>query len=225
MQVKTISGLSLADTTVTFLLVIFSICFLLLPIDVFGEDTVSHRIEPGMPNSIGSKNALVIYFSRTGNTEAVAMEIANRYQADLKNIKADDYSDDFTGAIRANVDAWNKERISVISPVTIDMTRYKVIFLGSPIWWYRPAVPLWTFVEKNNFQGKSVVLFNTFNSRFKAEYIEEFQALVEEKGGDFIDHIYVRRGRIVSQIDRNELIKQFRKLLKNRESKWIEVIR
>jgi len=116
-------------------------------------------------------------------------------------------------------------RQGCINPEKIDITRYNVIFLGSPIWWYRPAVPLWTFVEKHNLQGKNVILFNTFNSRFKAEYIDEFQKLVEDKGGNYLDHIYVRRGRIYDQIDRNELIKQFRELLKNRESKWIEVLR
>ena len=219
------SELSLADATVTLLLVLLAICILLAPIDTFGEQSISQRVEPGMRNSNSSANALVIYFSRTGNTQAMAMEIASRYQADLKNIKADDYSDDFTGSIKANIDAWNNERISVINPESIDMARYHVIFLGSPIWWYRPAVPLWTFVEKNDFQDKSVVLFNTFNSQFKAEYIEEFQKLVEEKGGDFLDHIYVRRGRIYDQIDRNELIMQVRKLLNDRESKWIEVLR
>jgi len=225
MQGINISESSLAEATVIILLVLLAICILFSPMDTFGEETASHRVEPGMRNNDSSANVLVIYFSRTGNTEAVAMEIANRYQADLTNIKADDYSDDFTGSIKANIDAWNKKRISVISPEAIDMARYKVIFLGSPIWWYRPAVPLWTFVERNNFQGKSVVLFNTFNSRFKAEYIEEFQKLVEEKGGDFLDHIYVRRGRVYDQIDRNELIEQFRKILEDRESKWIEVLR
>lgn len=225
MQGKIISESSLSNATVTFLLVFLTICILFAPIDTFGVQPISQRVEPGMHNSNSSAKALVLYFSRTGNTEAMAMEIAGRYQADLKNIRADDYNNDIAGSIKANIDAWNNERISVINPETIDMARYQVIFLGSPIWWYRPAVPLWTFLEKNNFQGKSVVLFNTFNSRFKAENIEEFQKLVEEKGGEFLDHIYVRRGRVFDQIDRNELIMQVQKLLSDRESKWIEVLR
>ncbi len=218
-------GKSLENTIVTFLLVLVSICVLSSPTATFGEEITNHKVEPGARNNNSSANALVIYFSRTGNTEAVAIEIATRYQADLVNLKADDYDDDLSGSIKANIDAWKNERISVINPEVLDMAPYNIIFLGSPIWWYRPAVPLWTFVEKNNFQGKSIVLFNTFNSRFKAAYIEEFQKLVEKKGGRFLDHIYVRRGRIYDQIDRNELIKQFRILLKNRESKWIEVLR
>ncbi len=148
---------SLTDATVTFLLVLLAVCILFLPIDAFGEEIANHRVEPGMRDNDSSANALVIYFFRTGNTEAIALEIANRYQADLKNIKADDYSDDFTGSIKANIDA--------------------------------------------------------------------FQKLVEEKGGNFLDHIYVRRGRVYDQIGGNELIRQFRKLLEDRESKWIEVLR
>ncbi|MCP4010400.1 MAG: flavodoxin/nitric oxide synthase [Proteobacteria bacterium] len=214
MQEKQRLDLSLAHVNGLFLRVLVTVCVLLGPINTIGAE-----------NSSGMDKALVIYFSRTGNTEAMAREIASRYQADIKNFRADEYSEDFSGSIKANMDAWNEKRVSVIDPETIDLRPYKLIFLGSPIWWYRPAVPLWSFVEKNDFQGKNVVLFNTFNSQFKAENIAKFQALVEQKGGVFLDHIYVRRGRVYNQIDREELLAQVRGLLASRESKWIEVIR
>ena len=72
-------------------------------------------------------------------------------------------------------EAWKEVIITDIKPETIDLSQYNLIFLGSPIWWYRPAVPLWTFVEKNNFKDKIVVLFNTFNSKFKSKYIKSFR--------------------------------------------------
>jgi hypothetical protein len=99
-----------------------------------------------------------------------------------------------------------------------------LIFLGSPIWWYRPAVPLWTFVEKNSFKDKAVVLFNTFNSKFKSEYIKEFIALVKNKEGQFLDHIYVRRGRWYSQLSREKLLEKFNKILDIKEEKYNRVI-
>jgi hypothetical protein len=104
------------------------------------------------------------------------------------------------------------------------MREYQLIFLGSPIWWYQPAVPLWTFVEKNEFHGKQIVLFNTYNSQFKKEYIDEFEQLVTQKGGVFVDHISVRRGRNFNQIDKNELIRQVQQLLIDRENNWIELV-
>ena len=196
---------------------------------LFLEKMLNFRANPALnighlPGGLFQK-ALVIYFSHTGNTEAMAREIAARYQADIKNFRADEYSEDFSGSVKANRDAWNEKRFSVIDPETIDLSPNILIFLGSPIGWYRPAVLLWGFVEKNNFQGKNVILFNTFNSQFKAENIAEFQMLLGQKGGVFLDHICVRRGRVYNQIDREELLTQIRELLANRESKWIEVLR
>jgi hypothetical protein len=75
-------------------------------------------------------------------------------------------------------------------------------------------------VEKNNFQGKAVVLFNTFNSRFKSEQIHEFQQLINTRGGRFLDHLFVRRGRIFNQISGNELIRRIQGLLNTKDINW-----
>jgi len=168
-------------------------------------------------------DALVIYYSRSGNTESMAREIARKFQADIVKIAAKSYTLDFKGWINANIDAWNQNPAD-IDPETIDLSNYSLIILGSPIWYFRPATPLWTFVEKNNFQGRAVALFNTFNSRFKSEEIQEFQELIENKGGRFLDHIYVRRGRIYNQIRGSKLIKNTQELLNTRIDNWRSVI-
>ena len=163
---------------------------------------------------------LVLYYSLSGNTEIMAKAIASRYQADLIEIEGEEYSNDIIGSIRASADAWTEERNSTIDPGIIDLNRYRFIFLGSPIWWYRPAVPLWTFVVKNNFQSQNIILFNTFNSRFKDKHIAEFSDLVKSKGGNLSDHIFIRRGRWYNQLDRNELVEQIQTLIKSKETQW-----
>ncbi len=165
-------------------------------------------------------NILVLYYSFSGNTEIMAKEIAIRYQADLVEILAEEYSDNLSGSILANSDAWNEVRDAAITPQTLDLSSYRIIFLGSPIWWYRPAVPLWAFTEKNNFQGQEVILFNTFNSRFKDNHINKFSDLVQANGGRLNDHIFVRRGRWYDQMDQHELIEGIQKLLKSKENRW-----
>ena len=163
---------------------------------------------------------LVLYYSLTDNTEIMAKAIASRYQADLIEIEAEEYSDDIIGMTRASIDAWTEERNSTIDPGIIDLSRYRSIFLGSPIWWYRPAVPLWTFVVKNSFQSQNIILFNTFNSRFKDKHMDEFSDLVKSKGGNLGDHIFIRRGRWYDQLDQNELVEQIQTLIKSKESQW-----
>ena len=165
----------------------------------------------------------MVVYSYSGNTRAVADEIIKRFKADLVILKAKKY-DGFAGSIKANNDAWNEVKTVEIEPETIDMSQYNLIFLGSPIWWYRPAVPLWAFVDMNQFTNKPVVLFNTFNSKFKSKYIEEFFNLVEKKGGQFLDHIYVRRGRWYAQLSREELLEKFNEILDINEEKYKSLI-
>lgn len=190
---------------------------------LFGKDRTGHESKPYKRDGDLPSDVLVIYHSRTGNTETMAMEIARRFQSDLINIKAEAYSNGFSGLWNAIRDAWN-ELPAVINPEIVDMSKYRLIFLGSPTWWYRPTPPLWTFVEKNNFHGKAVVLFTTFNSSFKVEKIHEFQKWIEKMGGRFIAHIYVRRGRVINQISRDELINEVKKLLDTREDGWRKII-
>jgi len=182
----------------------------------------SHFVSEPYSRDEGAKaKALVLCYSRNGNTEAMAKEIARYHKADLKFIEAESYSRDFKGWYNAFMDAKN-EIETIINPGTIDMSSYDLVFLGSPIWLFRPAPPLWTFVSNNDFTSKSVVLFNTFNSRFKQENIDEFRDLVTSKGGRLIDHIYIRRGRATPfQKDGNDVIIETRKLLK--KVRWDKV--
>jgi flavodoxin len=190
---------------------------------LFGKDRTDHKNKPYQRDGGLPSDVVVIYHSRTGNTETMAMEIARRFQTDLIEIKADAYSNDFGGWWNAGRDSWY-ERPAVIKPEKVDMRKYKLIFLGSPIWLYRPTPPLWTFVKENNFDGKAVVLFNTFNSRFKVEKIHEFQRWLEKMGGRFMAHVYVRRGRWINQMSRDELISEAKKLLDTGENTWRKII-
>ncbi len=156
---------------------------------------------------------LVVYFSRSGNTELMAMEIAKHYQASFVHLEAEDYRIGFRGWINAFKDSQTQH--AVITPEKVDLSQYDTLFIGSPIWWYSPAPPVWQFVENNDFTGKNVVLFNTFNSRFKQEYINEFKAKVETKKGHFVKHIYVKRERMTRQISTEILLEQVRKKLDN----------
>lgn len=99
----------------------------------------------------------------------MAREIARKFNADIVRIKAEKYTLDYRGWRNANNDADDKVTTTDIKPVIINMSEYRLVFLGSPILWYRPAPPLWMFVEKNDFKDKNVILFNIFNSRFKSE--------------------------------------------------------
>ncbi len=185
----------------------------------YWKDVTYRHSQPYTREAEGPADVLVVYFSRSGHTENMAREIARTFQADIRHLEAQAYSLDLRGWKNAARDAQYHTE-SPISPATIDMTPYRLIFIGSPIWLFRPAPPLWTFVRNTDFQGKPVVLFNTFNSRFKPDYLAEFQALIEASHGRYLDHIYVRRGRIYWQKSSQAVLRETRELLDKREELW-----
>lgn len=171
----------------------------------FRRNAVLADYEPG--TSLDSK-VLVVYFSRSNNTELMAMEIAKHYDANLVRLYADKYRIGFRGWINSLNDAQTKH--AAITPERIDVSQYETIFIGSPIWWYSPAPPAWQFINNNDIADKNIVLFNTFNSKFKQEYIDDFKTKTEEKGGVFVKHIFVKRERMGQQINTEILLEKVR---------------
>ena len=163
------------------------------------------RAEPG-------PRVAVIYYSRSGATDVMAREIVKHFGATEIRIKAP-YYDGTGGFVRANREAWTEVENVEIQHEPVDLSEYDLVFLGSPIWWFRPAVPLIAFAKRNPFHGARVVLFNTFNSRFKSENIEKFRKIIEAGNGKWARHIYVRRGRSYDQLTSEQIREATRELL------------
>lgn len=154
----------------------------------------------------------VIVFSRSGNTAVLAQHIAQQLQADFYRLEASDYELGLKGWASAMQDA--RSIRAEISPKQIDLSAYDTIYLGSPIWLYSPAPPIWAFVENNSFQGKHVVFFNTFNSKFEQTYIDQFKKLLFDKGAISFEHRYVKRGRMGQQISTELMLDTYKQKLK-----------
>lgn len=148
----------------------------------------------------------VVYFSRSGNTRLAAQYLADRLKADLFELAADDYQLGVWGWINSMRDA--RGHRAALSSSAVDLSKYRTVYLGSPIWLYSPAPPIWEFVSKQRFDGKRVVLFNTYNSTFERRFIEEFKASVLKQGAVAFEHRAVRRGRMGQQVSSGEMLKE-----------------
>jgi flavodoxin len=156
------------------------------------------------PTVDASKESVVIYYSRSGHSEAVAREVARKTNSHIAKISAD-YALDFQGQSKAISDATSE----VLPPITIepvDLLSAKRVYLISPTWMFRPAPPLWTFISQSDLDGKEIILIMTGNSRIKQEQISEFSHLINSRGGRLIHQIFLRRGRIYWQLSREELL-------------------
>lgn len=96
--------------------------------DAAQEDTT----EEGVENTGEESNALIAYFSWSGNTEAVAQEIQSQTGADLfEVVPAEPYTDDYDELL----DIAREEQSSEARPDiadTVDLSGYDTVYLGFP---------------------------------------------------------------------------------------------
>ena len=168
-----------------------------------------------VPAGDANREVAVVYYSRSGHSEAVAREVARTFGAPIARIDAD-YPRNLAGQRKAVSDA----RVAVLPPITvepIDLEPVRRVFLVSPTWMYRPATPLWAYLEQADLRNKEVVLVMTGNSRFERSEIDGFAKRVEAHGGRLIRHVFLRRGRIYWQKSRAELLNDIRAEMKQFE--------
>jgi len=163
---------------------------------------------PYEPQGELNSEIAVVYYSRSGHSEAVAREVARKFNAPITRIDAD-YPRDFSGQRKAVSDA-RAQALPQIRIEPIDLARARRVFLVSPTWIFRPATPLWAYVERAALPSKEVVLVMTGNSRFEQAEVHAFAKRVEARGGRLIGHVFLRRGRIFWQKSREELLKDVR---------------
>lgn len=107
------------------------------------------------------KKILIAYFSWGGNTRSIAQKIHAQTGGDIFEIKPvtpypNDYNKTAYGIAKEQKDK------GIHPPINnIDAAPYDVIFVGTPAWWYTMAPPVMTFLENNNFEGKTIVPFIT----------------------------------------------------------------
>ena len=111
-------------------------------------------------------DTLVVYFSRTGNTEKIAEYLIELTNADSYVIEAAvPYTDDdiaYTNSLcRANQEQNDKMARPEIAEPIESIDSYDVIYLGYPIWWGEEPRIIDTFLESYDFSEKIVVPFCT----------------------------------------------------------------
>lgn len=136
--------------------------------------TLTSHAESKTDNTDNMKDSkkLVVFFSRTGenyavgnikkgNTHIIAEMIAEKTGVtlfEIEPVKA--YPEDYqecTEVAKQEVDS--KARPAIKSDISVE--DYDVIYIGYPNWWADMPMPVYTFIEKHNWQGKTVIPFCT----------------------------------------------------------------
>ena len=125
---------------------------------------------------------LVAYFSATGVTKGVALQLAEVAGADLHEIKpAQAYTDAdldwHDKQSRSSVEMQDKGSRPAITAKLQNMKDYDVVYVGFPIWWYTCPTIVNTFMEAYDFQGKTVIPFATSGGSEIGDSGKNMQAL------------------------------------------------
>ena len=130
-------------------------------------------------------NALVVYFSATGNTQRAAESIAEAAGADLYEIvpeepytSADlDWNDPDSRVSREHEDPSLRP---AIGGEALNPENYDTVFLGYPIWWGEAPNIIRTFLEENDLSGKTIIPFCTSSSSGIGSSAENLQTLAPD---------------------------------------------
>lgn len=138
---------------------------------------------------------LVLYYSQTTNTKAIADEIAARLGADTEEIVAvNPYDGDFQATIGRCMQERESGVLPEIKPVAADLSAYDVICLGYPVWFGTFAPPVITLLEQIDLAGKKVVPFCSFGSGGLESSIADLKARQPE--AEILPGYGVRAARI-----------------------------
>lgn len=126
----------------------------------------SSKEDAGKQETGQGKDTLVVYFSATGTTKGVAEKIAAATDADMYEIvpaepysSADlDWNDDDS---RTTTEMNDKNARPEIGSGDVSLEGYSRVYIGYPIWWGDAPRIMSTFVEKYDFEGKTVIPFCT----------------------------------------------------------------
>lgn len=117
---------------------------------------------------VKSKKVLIVYFSHTGNTKLIAEKAQKEltdsgYKVDLQRIepikKYPKYGDKLRNL--AFKEANNNNCRPKFKKTKINVQKYDLILIGTPVWWYKAPKIMLSFLEKQDFSDKEVRFFIT----------------------------------------------------------------
>ncbi len=137
------------------------------------SNNVTNNEDSAQDDNIGSVlgKTLIVYYSATGNTEGVAERLAENLNADTFEIVPSDpytledldWTDDNSRVSREYNDESLRD-VELENTTVPNWDSYDTVLIGYPIWWGIAAWPVSSFVEANDFTGKTVIPFCTSSS-------------------------------------------------------------
>lgn len=127
-----------------------------------------------------SKNVLIAYFSFSENTKRIAEKINETIAGDMFRIETlDEYPKDYNETAYGIAKEQHEKRIIPELKTKINISKYDVVFVGTPVWWYEMAPAVKSFLINNDFTGKTIVPFITHGGGGEYGIVQEMRELTK----------------------------------------------
>ena len=126
------------------------------------------------------KKVIIIYYSRTDTTRKVASRIAKRIGCDHEEIIDKKKRSGVLGYIISIKDAIKKSS-TPIRPIQKDISRYKLVIIGTPVWAMTMSAPIRSFIRRHGNQCNKIALFVTMGGSGHEKTIGDMQDLIGKK--------------------------------------------
>lgn len=139
--------------------------------------------DPETPTPGGNSRYLILYSSRTGNTERVAQQIRAVLDCDILEVEPKTpYDNDYNSMLeraQEELATIREGNYPIIKTSVESFKNYDLVFIGYPIWYGSMATPMQTFLHEHaaKLADKRIALFATSGSSEISSSVSEARAL------------------------------------------------
>lgn len=123
---------------------------------------------------------LVAYYSKTGNTERLAKEIASKLGADIEKIADKKSRKGILGFISGGRDAMKKQTTE-IEATAKNPADYDLIVIGTPVWASDMTPAIRTYIDKNKGSLREWAFFVTSVNTEPEKMVAEIEGIIGKK--------------------------------------------
>lgn len=154
----------------------------------------------------------VVFYSLDGSTRVAAQAIADKYGADVFELKEAKHRGRSTFAFMGSgFSALVGARSRLVSTYSKDMQLYDQIYIGTPVWASKPVPAVNTFVAELEPRGKEIIIFTVQADKNDSEPIKgsvQMKKKLEDNGAIVTQILTLVGAGVNKTADRKEMNKQ-----------------
>ena len=161
--------------------------------------------EPTDPIPGGNGRYLVLFTSRSGNTERVANEIRDQLDCDILEVEPETaFETDYNAMLeraRDELNAIQQGNFPAVKTSMEDFDSYDLVFVGYPIWYGSMATTMQSFLHNHSskLEGKRIALFATSGGSGISSSAREAEALCPNS--EILDQTLLLTSSSLSQME------------------------